>query len=165
MPLWLAYMCAGRQWEGFSRLLIAWLSTHNTFMQSVEPPQVSQRDICLLHSNMCTHLYVLKHTHTHERTHERMHTQTNAHMNTCTHAHTRTTYSNLVVALMKMVAYVYTGSAAMLSETVHSLVDCLNQVRGHVRGQGSYRTVPFHIVPYYIIPYRVYCICVFFLCT
>ena len=36
--------------------------------------------------------------------------------------------SNLVVFLMKWMAYVYTGSAAMLSETIHSLVDMLNQV-------------------------------------
>ena len=36
--------------------------------------------------------------------------------------------SNFVVMLMKWVAYVHTGSAAMLSETIHSLVDMLNQV-------------------------------------
>ena len=58
-------------------------------MQSVEPPQVSQRDICLLHSNMCTHLYVLKHTHTHSHTHThtRTHTWTHAHTNERTHEH------------------------------------------------------------------------------
>ena len=36
--------------------------------------------------------------------------------------------SNFVVMVMKWVAYVHTGSAAMLSETIHSLVDMLNQV-------------------------------------
>jgi zinc transporter 9 len=35
--------------------------------------------------------------------------------------------SNFVVMVMKWVAYVHTGSAAMLSETIHSLVDMLNQ--------------------------------------
>ena len=37
--------------------------------------------------------------------------------------------SNTAVMLFKLIAYLYTGSASMLSEAVHSLVDVLNQVR------------------------------------
>ena len=37
-------------------------------------------------------------------------------------------HSNMVVMLCKFGAYLYTGSAAMLSESVHSLADLLNQV-------------------------------------
>ena len=37
-------------------------------------------------------------------------------------------YSNLAVFVFKLLAYFHTGSAAMLSEAVHSLVDALNQV-------------------------------------
>ena len=36
--------------------------------------------------------------------------------------------SNLVVMLFKFGAYLYTGSGTMLSESVHSLADMLNQV-------------------------------------
>ena len=36
--------------------------------------------------------------------------------------------SNFAVLVFKTVAYLYTGSAAMLSEAVHSLADLLNQV-------------------------------------
>jgi len=36
--------------------------------------------------------------------------------------------SNLAVFVFKLLAYSHTGSAAMLSEAVHSLVDALNQV-------------------------------------
>ena len=37
--------------------------------------------------------------------------------------------SNSLVFAFKLCAYVYTGSAALLSEAVHSLADVLNQVR------------------------------------
>lgn len=30
--------------------------------------------------------------------------------------------------IFKLIAYIYTGSAAMLSEAIHSLADVLNQV-------------------------------------
>ena len=36
--------------------------------------------------------------------------------------------SNLAVMLFKFGAYLYTGSATMLSESIHSLADMLNQV-------------------------------------
>lgn len=36
--------------------------------------------------------------------------------------------SNFAVLVFKLIAYFHTGSAAMLSEAVHSLVDMLNQV-------------------------------------
>lgn len=38
-------------------------------------------------------------------------------------------HSNLAVMLFKFGAYVYTGSATMLSESIHSLADLLNQVQ------------------------------------
>ena len=31
--------------------------------------------------------------------------------------------------IIKLISYAYTGSAAMLSEAIHSLVDALNQVK------------------------------------
>lgn len=37
-------------------------------------------------------------------------------------------FSNLAVMLFKFGAYLYTGSATMLSESIHSLADMLNQV-------------------------------------
>ena len=37
--------------------------------------------------------------------------------------------SNVAVFVIKLLAYFHTGSAAMLSEAIHSLVDALNQVR------------------------------------
>lgn len=37
-------------------------------------------------------------------------------------------FSNSIVFGFKLCAYVYTGSAALLSEAVHSLADVLNQV-------------------------------------
>jgi len=40
----------------------------------------------------------------------------------------RTLFSNLTVTVMKFGAYFYTGSAAMLSEAIHSLADFANQV-------------------------------------
>ena len=36
--------------------------------------------------------------------------------------------SNTAVLIFKLIAYFYTGSAAMLSEAIHSLADILNQV-------------------------------------
>lgn len=36
--------------------------------------------------------------------------------------------SNLAVMLFKFGAYLYSGSATMLSESIHSLADMLNQV-------------------------------------
>ena len=40
-------------------------------------------------------------------------------------------FSNSLVFGFKLCAYVYTGSAALLSEAVHSLADVLNQVCYH----------------------------------
>ena len=37
--------------------------------------------------------------------------------------------SNVAVFVIKLLAYFHTGSAAMLSEAIHSLVDALNQVK------------------------------------
>ena len=37
-------------------------------------------------------------------------------------------HSNFAVLVFKTVAYLHTGSAAMLSEAIHSLADMLNQV-------------------------------------
>ena len=37
-------------------------------------------------------------------------------------------FSNSLVFAFKLCAYVYTGSAAILSEAIHSLADVLNQV-------------------------------------
>lgn len=37
-------------------------------------------------------------------------------------------FSNSLVFTFKLCAYVYTGSAALLSEAIHSLADVLNQV-------------------------------------
>lgn len=37
--------------------------------------------------------------------------------------------SNFGVLVIKLLAYSHTGSAAMLSEAIHSLADLLNQVR------------------------------------
>ncbi len=39
-----------------------------------------------------------------------------------------TLHSNCAVFVFKVLAYLYSGSAAMLSEAVHSLADMLNQV-------------------------------------
>lgn len=36
--------------------------------------------------------------------------------------------SNLIVTFIKFCAYFYTGSASMLSESIHSLADAANQV-------------------------------------
>ena len=40
------------------------------------------------------------------------------------------TLSNFAVLVFKVIAYLYTGSATMLSEAIHSLADMLNQVKG-----------------------------------
>lgn len=40
-------------------------------------------------------------------------------------------FSNFTVMVFKFGAYLYTGSASMLSEAVHSLADFANQVRRH----------------------------------
>ena len=37
-------------------------------------------------------------------------------------------YSNATVMLFKVVAWLYTGSSSMLSESIHSFVDTANQV-------------------------------------
>ena len=60
-------------------------------------------------------LVMCVYTHTHTHTHLHVHT------------HTRAT-SNFAVLVFKVIAYLYTGSAAMLSEAIHSLADMLNQV-------------------------------------
>ncbi len=36
--------------------------------------------------------------------------------------------SNATVLVFKLIAYMFTGSATMLSEAIHSLADLLNQV-------------------------------------
>lgn len=36
--------------------------------------------------------------------------------------------ANVIMSVAKFMAYVYSGSSAMFSEAVHSLVDCVNQV-------------------------------------
>ena len=36
--------------------------------------------------------------------------------------------ANILVAISKFVGYAISGSAAMLSESIHSIVDCSNQI-------------------------------------
>ncbi len=36
--------------------------------------------------------------------------------------------SNILVAISKFVGYALSGSAAMLNESIHSVVDCSNQI-------------------------------------
>lgn len=52
--------------------------------------------------------------------------------------------ANIVVAFMKLIGFLFSGSVSLLNESIHSLVDCLNEVILIISKKGNYKSSKKH---------------------